>query len=90
LKIEDNIINTVQFFNETVQQAAWNATPMCSNTEIHMEYSPTIQEEIAEKRKLRKMWQINRCSVLKNKLNHAIKILKNLLFMDKNHTKIFK
>jgi len=51
--------------------------------EIHIESLPAIKENIAEKRKLRKLWlrklYTNRCSVLKNKLNRVIKTLKNLL-----------
>jgi len=55
-----------------------------SNSKIHIEYSPVIKEKIAEKMKLRKLWQTNRCPVLKNKLNRAIKTLKNLLDMERN------
>jgi len=54
--------------------------PISNNSEIHIEYLPAIKEKIVEKRKLRKLWQINRCQVLKNKLNH----IKNLLHMDRN------
>jgi len=64
-----------------MQQAAWSATPTSGNSEIHIEYLSANKEKIAEKRKFRKMWQINRCPVLKNKLNRAIKTLKNLLFI---------
>jgi len=53
-------------------------TLFSSNSEIHIECSPAIKEEVAEKRKLRKLRQTNRCPVLKNKLNHAIKALKKL------------
>jgi len=34
-----------------------------SNSEIHIDYSPAIKEKIAEKRKLRKLWQISKCSI---------------------------
>jgi len=78
LKTEHDITNTVERFKQAVQQAAWNATPTNSNSEIHIEFSPAMQEKIAKKKKilLRKMWQVNRCPVLKNKLNCAIKALK--------------
>jgi len=62
-------------FNHAVQQAAWSATPTSSNSEINIEYSPALKE---------KLWQANRYPVLKNKLNRAIKALKNLLDMERN------
>jgi len=58
--------------------------PISRNSEIYIEYSPAIKEKIVEKRKLRKLWQINRCPVLKNKLNRAIKTLKDLLDIECN------
>jgi len=42
--------------------------PISNNPDINIEYSP-IKEELAEKRKLRKLWQSNRCPILKNELN---------------------
>jgi len=89
LKTEDDIINAVERFNQTEQQAAWSATPTSSNFEIHIEYSSAIKEKIAEKRKLRKPWQINRCLILKNKKSNqiiAIKSFKNLLYMDRSQS----
>jgi len=82
LKID--ITCSVKRFNYAAQQAAWSATPISSNSEIHVEYSLAIKEKIAKKRKLCKLWQTNRCQVLKNKLNRAIKALKNLLNMERN------
>jgi len=78
------ITNAVEHFKQTV---AWSATLTRSNSEIHIKYSSAIKEKIAEKRKLRKLWQINRyleIRVLKDNLNRAIKTLKNLLYMDRN------
>jgi len=67
-----------------VQQAAWNAIPVCKSTNTSFEYSSAIKDKLAEKRKLRKLWQTNRCPVLKTKLNKAIKALKNLLETERN------
>jgi len=55
----------------------WSAI---SNTpDINIEYSSATKEKLTEEKKLRKLWQTNTCSVLKNKLNEAIEALKNLL-----------
>jgi len=43
-----------------------------------------MKEKIAEERKLRKLWQTNRCPIMKNKLNRAIKALINLLDSERN------
>jgi len=61
--------------------------PSSNNSEINIEYSPAIKEKLAEKRKLRKLCQINRYPVLKNELNRAIKALKNLLNVERNQEK---
>jgi len=84
LKTDNDITCAVERFNHAVQQAAWSVTLTNSNSKIHIEYSPAIKQKIAEKMKLRKLWQTNRCPVLKNKLNRAIKTLKNLLDMERN------
>jgi len=62
LKTENDIISAVENFNHEVQQAAWNAIPVCKNTNTSFEYSFTIKDKLAEKRKLRKLWQTNRSS----------------------------
>jgi hypothetical protein len=72
LKTDDEITRAVESFNNAVQQVAWSATPINSNLDINIEYS-VIKEKLAEKRKLRKLWQTNRCPVMKNKLNRGIK-----------------
>jgi len=65
----------------TTAIVAWSATPTNSNSKIDIEYSLAIKEKLAEKRKLRKLWQINKFPILKNKLNRDIKALKNLLYI---------
>jgi len=39
LKTENDIICAVENFNHEVQQAAWNATPVCKSTNTNFEYS---------------------------------------------------
>jgi len=67
---EDELLKAIEAMNLV--------TLFSSNFEIHIECSPAIKEEVAEKRKLCKLRPTNRCPVLKNKLNHAIKALKKL------------
>jgi len=50
--------------------------PTCKH---QYQYSCAIKDKLAEKRKLHKLWQTNRCPALKIKLNRAIKAFKNLL-----------
>jgi len=50
----------------------------------HHEYSSAIKDKLAEKRKLRTLWQSNKCPVLKTQLNKVIKALKNLLEAERN------
>jgi len=40
-----------------------------NNSEINIEYSPAVKEKLAEKKKFRKLWQINRYPVFKKELN---------------------
>jgi hypothetical protein len=54
---------------------------MCSTI---IEYSFLIKDKPIERRKLRKLWQINKYSALKTKLDRAIKALKNLLESERN------
>jgi len=72
-KLENDIICAVENFNHLVQQIAWHAKPVCKSTDTSFEYSSAIKDKLGKKRKLRTLWQINRCPVLKTKLNKAIK-----------------
>jgi len=83
IKTENDIISAVESFNHEVQ-AALDTTPVCKSSNTSFEYSSAIKDKLAEKRKLRKLWQINRCPVLKTKLNKLIKALKNLLERERN------
>jgi len=49
-KINDDITCTVEGFNRVAQQATWSATPISSNAEINIEYSPTIKEKSKQKK----------------------------------------
>lgn len=68
----------------TIQKAAWASTPDIENTK-HINNLPIIvKQKIAEKRRIRKIWQTTRSEHDKAKLNSAIKELKNILKDTKN------
>lgn len=68
LKTEENINNAVEHFNACIQQeATWKATPEFPNTDNEHDCSRNILELLAEKRLIRKKWQIFRCLRLKTK-----------------------
>jgi len=82
LKTENDIICAVESFNHEVQQAAWNATPVCKNTNTSFEYSFAINSQ--KKESSANCGKCNRCPVLKTKLNRTIKALRNLLETERN------
>lgn len=49
-----------------------------------LNYSQEIKDKVTEKQKLRKQWQLTRCSKLKTKFNYTIKQLKLLLDEERN------
>lgn len=58
LKNENEITEAIEHFNQCIQQAAWNATPLNSAKDNVNESSISVRIKVAEKRKLRKQWQI--------------------------------
>lgn len=84
LKTDNDITEAIEHFNQCIQQAAWNATPVkptMKNVEVS---SVSVRLKVAEKRQLRKQWQITRSPELKSKLNKAIKSLRKLLHTEAN------
>jgi len=53
LKIDNNIVCTIDSFNHAVQQDVSNVTG--SSLDINTEYSSAIEDKLAENRKLRKL-----------------------------------
>lgn len=84
LKTTENVENAVEHFNSTIQMAAWDSTPMDHTISSRLTYSKEIIIKVAEKRKLRKQWQLTRCPLIKTRLNRSIKELKRLLNKERN------
>lgn len=74
----------VQKFNDCVQQAAWESTPI----HFHFNNTPTcflmVKELLANERKLHKIWQQTRHPMHKKWLNFLTKKLKNILDRERN------
>lgn len=81
LKTPDEIENAVELFNNTIQKSAFKATPTSKENVIvnKINYPLYIKKTIAEKRKLRRIWQNSRNPRDKNKLNRATQNLKRML-----------
>jgi hypothetical protein len=74
----------VNFFNDTVQWAGWNATTEHTDT-LKTYYCPIlIEQKIKEERRLRRGWQRLRTPESKRLLNKATQELKQLLNRNKN------
>lgn len=78
LRIPEHVETAIEHFNLTVQQAAWNSTPII-NSNLKQEVNQEIRTKIQEKRKLRKSWQNTRDPKIKKIFNKASKDLKSML-----------
>lgn len=84
LKTENDLFNAIEHLNESIQQSSWDATPNFQTQQVP-EYGPiAIKQKIAEKRRLRRIWQITRNPRNKTKLNQSSRELKSLLTNFKN------
>lgn len=79
LKTADEIDEAVEYLNRVIQTAAWQSTPEITNNAKTLNYPIHIKQKIAEKRRLRRIWQNSRQPDDKNKLNRAVRELKQLL-----------
>jgi len=84
LKTDDDVICAIESFNSIRSRLEHNTDMQKSvaHAKTSFVYSSAIKD--SQKKKLRKLWQTNRCPVLKTKLNRVIKTLKNLLETERN------
>jgi hypothetical protein len=73
----------MQYLTQTIQQAAWNATPPPNTPLYKNSCAQPIKQKIIDKRKLHKRWKTTRLPRNKAALNKAIKELKQLLYQEK-------
>jgi hypothetical protein len=64
LKTEE-LKDAVEQFTNDIQTAAWEATSKQKDTEKEEDYTLSIKQKIAEKRRIRKAWQNSRSQIEK-------------------------
>lgn len=85
LKCPEEIDEAVELFNSLVQNSAWKSTPLVqTKSATHINYPVHIKQKIAEKRRLRRIWQNTRNPNDKTILNRASQNLKRELCNLKN------
>lgn len=84
LKTHEEVEIAIDTFNNIVQKAAWESTPVNYNTKNVKLCPVNVKTKIAEKRKLRKLWQKTRSPHDKTKLNKTTKQLKELINSEQN------
>ena len=85
LKIEYDIENAIEFFNNIIQTAAWNSTSPATTKNQQFYLEKKVEEQIKDKRRLRKLWQQTRDRNLKKLLNKAVKKLRAMLLEVENN-----
>lgn len=88
LQCENDIDMAINLLTTSIQQAAWNSTPQKSNgnKSNNHDIPQNIKIAIAQKRRLRRIWQNSRQPVDKRNFNNATQILKRMLFHIKNES----
>jgi hypothetical protein len=85
LKNREDLDSAIEIFNSSIQTSAWKSTPTCSiKTSTHINYPMEVKQKIAEKRRLRRVWQNSRNQADKTNFNRASRQLKRLLYKLKN------
>lgn len=85
LKSPEDLDGAVEHLNKTIQNSAWKATPeWTSEHSLNIHYPTEVNKKIAEKRRLRRIWQHSRNQADKTNLNRATQQLKRLLWKIKN------
>lgn len=85
LKTSDELEHAVEVFNSLVQDAAWKSTPFQQRKPPQeINYPLSVKKKIAEKRRLRRVWQNSRNQQDKTNFNRAAQQLKRLLQDMKN------
>jgi hypothetical protein len=86
LKTAKDIEEATAEFNNVIQKAAWSATPDNKPQTKYPEYLWEFRDQIKEKRKLRRRWQISRHPEDKYRYNEAARKLKNRIKRIKEET----
>lgn len=79
LKTENELEYAANALIVNIQQAAWRSTPDAYISEIKESVPSIIKQKVAEKRKLKKRWQVTRYPTDKSNLNRATRELKETM-----------
>lgn len=80
LKSEGDIDLAVEHFNSSVQKSAWVSTPFVHRkVDSCINYPVCVKRKVAERRRLRRIWQNSRQPADKNNLNRTSQQLKRML-----------
>lgn len=74
-----DIEDAIEYFNRTIQTATWQSTPFEDPKTYKFDYPGFIKAKIAEKRRLRRIWQYTRLPNDKANFNRATRELKGML-----------
>lgn len=86
LKTADDIDDAVEALTRTIQQAAWNSTPIHNGmNKKQQNCTDIIREAVANKRKIRKIWMSTKSPRDKERFNSAAKNLKEMIQKQKNN-----
>lgn len=86
LKTKHDIEIAVEIFNRKIQNAAWQSTPQDKPKTNYLEYPDEIKDKLAEKRRLRRIWQNRRYPEDKRRFNTATRELRRMIQKLKNDT----
>jgi hypothetical protein len=81
-----DIIEAIGEFTKVIQKAAWSATPDDNPQTKYPEYPWEIKNQIKEKLKLRRRWQMSRDPKDKRRYNEAARKLKDPIKKIKEET----
>lgn len=79
LKTKEEVDDACLYITNLIQVAAWSSTPELKDSPRGAPVPLAVKEKIAEKRRLRRIWQTTHRSTDKTRLNRATKELKDLL-----------
>lgn len=85
LRIPEHLEGAIINFNDIIMEDTYRSTPRTIEKEKYDCMPTQIKRKIKERRTHRKIWQTNRSSEAKTKLNRSIKDLKELLKEHKNN-----
>jgi hypothetical protein len=86
LKTETDIDEATFYITNLIQEAGWRSTPYMTTTSKTTNISLQIRGKLAEKRRLRRVWQLSRHPEDRRLFNKSARELKAMINENENHT----